>query len=91
MEPNTEDKLNETTGLVDKIKKFKNDHKILFWCIVATLIILIVAVVVVIIIYSNKNKTEEKENYSSSNDISSEFDYVNSYIYSTLGEDKESV
>lgn len=91
MEPLIEDR---EIGIVEKVKekvnKFKNSHKILFYVIVVFITVVIVAAIVVIYKLLNKKpKEDKKENYTSADDISSEFDYVNSYIYSTLGESED--
>ena len=87
MEPQLDDSQTMSKSIVDYVKEFKESHKILFWVIIVIAIVAIIAVIVVVVYAINKSKNKPKENYASSDDISSEFDYVNSYIYSTLGED----
>lgn len=77
-------------GFGNKLKEFKKNHTVLFWLIIAAIVILLIGiiVVVVVIVTTNKKKKDEesKEGYSASNNISNEFDYVNSVIYSALGD-----
>lgn len=81
---------NESNGLMDKIKEFKKNHSVLFWLIIAAVVITLIGIIVAIVYAVNKKKKEEsKEGYSASNDINDEFDYVNSVIYSTLGDVSE--
>ena len=87
MEPLVDNSQTKREKFVDYVKEFKESHKILFWVILVIVIVAFIAIIAVIVYMVNKNKNKPKENYASSDDISSEFDYVNSYIYSTLGED----
>lgn len=85
---NSKNKSNK--GFANKLKEFKKNHTVLFWLIIAAIVILLIGiiVVVVVIVTTNKKKKDEesKEGYSASNSISNEFDYVNSVIYSALGD-----
>ena len=80
----------ESNGLMSKIKEFKKNHFVLFWVIIITIIIALIGIIVAVVyIVNKKKKKESKEGYSASNDINDEFDYVNSVIYSTLGDVSE--
>lgn len=77
-------------GFVSKIKEFKKNHTVLFYMIIVFVVAILIATIVVIVYVVNKKKKEKsKEKYSASNDINDEFDYVNSVIYSTLGDVSE--
>ena len=78
------------------IKSFKQNHPYIFWIIVISLVIVIVVVAIIVtsltVSKRRKNKSgqgDEKEKYKASDNIDHEFDYVNSYIYSTLGDSNE--
>lgn len=87
---NLNDTHDESNGLMNKIKEFKQDHPVLFWVIIA-MVIVVVLIGIIVTVYSvnKKKKKESKEEFSASNDINDEFDYVNSVIYSTLGDVSE--
>ena len=80
-------------GFMNKIKKFKKNHSILFYVIISFIIVVLIGIIVVVvytIVNKKKKKNEDsKEGYSASNNINDEFDYVNSVIYSTLGDISE--
>lgn len=77
-------------GFVGKIKDFKKNHTVLFYMIIIFVIVALIGIIIVIVYAVNKKKKEEsKEGYSASNEINDEFDYVNSVIYSTLGDASE--
>ena len=78
------------------IKSFKRNHPYIFWILVISLIIVIIVVAIIVtsltVSKRRKNKSggiNEKEKYKASDNIGHEFDYVNSYIYSTLGDSTE--
>ena len=77
-------------GIIDKIKDFKKKHAIGFWVIVGVIVAVIAIIISTIIgvIISRKNKSggSSEEKFMASNNINNEFDYVNSYISSTLGD-----
>ena len=88
MEPLLENgRMKEEKSIIDDINEYRKSHGILFWVILTVLMLLVIAVVAIVIYFIGRNKNKPKENFSSSDSISNEFDYVNSYIYSTLGED----
>lgn len=74
---------------IDKVKYWLTDKRVI---IVIVLISISIATLIAIIVYfvikrKRGNKVNNnKEEFSASNDISNEFDYVNSVIYSTLGD-----
>ena len=74
----------------DEVNDFRKNHPVIFWGGLSLLIVVVIVIIIVIIYRVNKKKDEEsKEGYSASNDINDEFDYVNSVIYSTLGDVSE--
>ena len=86
-----EDGMNDE-GIIGEIKKFRQNHSVLFWLIIVVIVILLISVVVVLLVNRRKRKDkseEKKEEFTASDSLSNEFDYVNSYIYSTLGESDE--
>lgn len=75
--------------VIDKIKYWLTDRRVIVGIILIS--IFIVALIAIIIYFTIKRKrsnklNNKKEEFSASNDISNEFDYVNSVIYSTLGD-----
>lgn len=87
MEPLVENNQYEEKSIIDRAKEFKNSHPVMFWTFVLVIVVLIGVIVAVVVIYGKRDK--DKESYTTTNDVSSEFDYVNSYIYSTLGETED--
>ena len=89
------DDLNDThvengDGFMGKIKEFKKNHSVLFYTIIIFVVVALIGIIVAIVYVVNKKKKKEsKEGYSASNQINDEFDYVNSVIYSTLGDVSE--
>ena len=89
------DDLNDThvengDGFMGKIKEFKKNHSVLFYMVIIFVVVALIGIIVAIVYVVNKKKKEEsKEGYSASNEINDEFDYVNSVIYSTLGDVSE--
>lgn len=76
-------------GLWNYIDEYKNEHPILFWVIIISCVVILIGVILAIIFTVKKNKKkggETNETFTASNDINDEFDYVNSVIYSTLGD-----
>lgn len=91
LDNNLNDKNDKGNGFMNKIKEFRKNHSVLFWVIIAVVIIALIGIIVTVVYVVNKKKKKEtsKEGYSASNDINDEFDYVNSVIYSTLGDISE--
>ena len=93
LDNNIDDTHAEDNGLMGKIKEFKKNHSILFWVIIVSVVIALIGIIVVVVYIVNKKKREKeeenKEGFAASNDINDEFDYVNSVIYSTLGDVSE--
>ena len=72
---------------IDKIKYWFTNIKVIYVFIVIVIAALIAILVYFVIKRKRSNKlNNKKEEFSASNDISNEFDYVNSVIYSTLGD-----
>lgn len=74
---------------IDKIKYWLTDKRVIIVIVLISIsIVALIAIIVYIVIKRKRsNKTNnKKEEFSASNDISNEFDYVNSVIYSTLGD-----
>lgn len=70
---------------IDKIKYWFTDMRVI--AAISIFVVLIVIIIYFIIKRKRSNKlNNKKEEFSASNDISNEFDYVNSVIYSTLGD-----
>ena len=72
---------------IDKIKCWFTNTSVISVFIVIVIAALIAIIVYFVIKRKRSNKlNNKKEEFSASNDISNEFDYVNSVIYSTLGD-----
>lgn len=72
---------------IDKIKYWFTNINVISVFIVIVIAALIAIIVYFVIKRKRSNKlNNKKEEFSASNDISNEFDYVNSVIYSTLGD-----
>lgn len=75
---------------IDKIKCWFTNISVIsvFIVIVIAALIAIIAIIVYFVIKRKRSNklNNKKEEFSASNDISNEFDYVNSVIYSTLGD-----
>ena len=72
---------------INKIKCWFTNIKVISVFIVIVIAALIAINVYFVIKRKRSNKlNNKKEEFSASNDISNEFDYVNSVIYSTLGD-----
>ena len=71
---------------IDKVKCWLTDIRIL--SVIAIVIVALIAIIVYFVIKRKRSNklNNKKEEFSASNDISNEFDYVNSVIYSTLGD-----
>ena len=71
---------------IDKIKCWLTDIRVL--SVIAIVIVSLIAIIVYLVIKRKRSNkvNNKKEEFSASNDISNEFDYVNSIIYSTLGD-----
>lgn len=77
----------DTHNNVNVISMFKKKHPVIFCSIVVILVLMtIVGVIAIIIYFVKKTKTKTTEGFVASNNINNEFDYVNSYIQSTLGD-----
>lgn len=74
---------------IDKIKYWFTDKSVIAATIAISIIIIILIAIIIYFIIKRKRSNKinnKKEGFSASNDISNEFDYVNSVIYSTLGD-----
>lgn len=74
---------------------FRMKHPILFWIVIACIslfFVVIIAVIVYVVTRKKKNGSESfkskkrKEGFLGTNSLDSEYDYVDSFIYSTLGD-----
>lgn len=73
---------------IDKIKYWFTDKSVIAATIAISIFIILIAIIIYFIIKRKRSNkiNNKKEGFSASNDISNEFDYVNSVIYSTLGD-----
>ena len=73
---------------IDKIKYWFTDKSVIAATIATSIVIILIAIIIYFVIKRKRSNkiNNKKEEFSASNDISNEFDYVNSVIYSTLGD-----
>ena len=91
MEPLLENSKTEKKGFFDNISERIKSRGTVFWVAVVVLVLVVIGVIIAVVCVVNKKKNKEVETYSASDDVSSEFDYVNSYIYSTIGETEDNL